>query len=282
MTTHGPGGKNRAMTPNPGIAVLPGAAGTDRLVGRRAWSSLPIAARVLVVLTAVVELASTVRLWDRLGSLGWVWIRPSAVPALLLVGVLRRRLVTGDRRWVPCCALAGGVIGYQALHPAVYGGAGGLAGFALAALQEEVVFRGVLPLVVWVVLERAGMRQSLARAVTLAATAGLFALQPNHIRQGMLWFFAFAVLFCLCVRRPDALLPAALAHLAFNLLSFGAISGATPLLVRAVGSFAVLGAFIATVMWVSGRRPALVRDTSVVGNAGAGGLSDWIPALAAA
>lgn len=242
--------------------------------------SRPAGARAVGILTGVavaLELASTVGLWTHLGVLGVVLVRPSTVPALLLLAVLGPRIAAGARRWVVSSAVAGAVIALEALRsPQAYGGTRGLAGLALGALQEEVVFRGALPVTAWVLLERAGVPAAVTRLVTLFSAAGLFALQPHHLRQGALPFFLFAVLFCLCIRGPEALVPAALAHLAFNLLSLGGQSGVTGPFTRVVGSCLVLGAFVATALadsGPSGRRARGAPDPEP------DGLAGWTPAL---
>ena len=229
------------------------------------WSPGGAACRLLVA-TSAVELWSILTGWSRLCSLGWVHVRPSTIPAAALLAWLAcRRLLAGSGRWIGFAT--GGlllVVLVGAAHSGIFGGPAGLAGFGVAALQEELVFRLAIPITVAGLVRRAGAGPRAAWLVGIASAAVLFSVLPNHLRQadglpGVLPFFLLSVFFGLAVRQPDAVLPSALAHLVFNMLSVSVLHGALTIEVRALATVVVLGLFTATAHEVEvarGRRQA--------------------------
>jgi hypothetical protein len=228
--------------------------------GKEDWGLSPLGWGFVFV-TAGVELGSIAGRWRPLAVLGWVHVRPSAVPVAFLLIVLGPRLFSGTGRWLPFYALTGVLAAVPAAgFLDLFGGGPGLAGFALSALQEEVVFRAALPLAVWWLLDRAGTGPRLSRAGAILVAASVFAILPNHLQQatpplGVFPFIAFAVLFSLLVRRPNALLPAALAHLAINVLSVPVLHGGVSPAARGLAVAVLLAAFALTVDIVN-RTPA--------------------------
>lgn len=218
-------------------------------MGRReGWGLSPLG-WALVHVTAGIELASIIGWLRPLGTLGIVHVPASVVPGLivlvLLPGIMARR-----RGWWPFLLGAGASAALLAWsYRELLGGVEGISGYALGALHEEVVYRAALPLIVWRFLERAGVDRGWARTAAILVPAGFFTMLPNHLRQavgsplGVLPFFCFAVFLGLLVRRPDALLPAALAHLTVNLLTVPVIYGFVSPLSRAVAVAVLLGGF---------------------------------------
>src|SRR5918996_4132005 len=106
-------------------------------MGRReGWGLSPVG-WVLVHVIAVVELGTIVGLWRPLGTLGMVHVPASVAPGLVLLGLFGARLVSG--RWLGFFLWAGAVAAVPAWsYRDLFGGLSGLAGFALAAIHEEV------------------------------------------------------------------------------------------------------------------------------------------------
>ncbi len=246
-------------------------------MGRReGWGLSPIG-WVLVHVIAVVELATMVGLWRPLGTLGMVRVSASVVPVLVLLAVFGSRLHSG--RWLPFLVWAAAIAAVPAwCYPDLFGGLGGLCGYVLAALHEEVVFRVALPLIVWRILRRADFSRGWSRAGAILVPAALFSVLPNHLRQadsvlGVLPFFTFAVLLGLLVRRPDVLPAAALTHLAVNLLTIPVLSGAVSPLARTVAVAVLLGTFAFCALFLSGE-----PDRGGI-PAGGTGVGSWDPTV---
>jgi membrane protease YdiL (CAAX protease family) len=215
---------------------------------REGWGLSP-AGWALVYAAAGIELATIVGLWRPLGTLGVVRLPASVVPGLLLLAVFGSRLFAETRCWVPFFLWAGAIaaVPVWGFHH-LFGGFGGVCGFVLAALHEEVVFRAAFPLIVWRLLHRAGADRGWSRAGAILIPAVLFAVLPNHLRQagsllGVVPFFTFAVLFGLLVRRPNVLPAAALAHLAVNLLTIPVAFGVVSPMARTLAVATLLGGF---------------------------------------
>ncbi|MGH9035729.1 MAG: hypothetical protein ACRD0O_08185, partial [Acidimicrobiia bacterium] len=121
---------------------------------REGWGHSPVG-WALVYAAAGIELATIVGSWRPLATVGIVHLPASVVPGFLLLALLGRRLFSV--RWLGFFVWAGAISSLPAwYYRDVFGGLGGLSGFALAALHEEVVFRAVFPLIVWRVLDRMG------------------------------------------------------------------------------------------------------------------------------
>jgi membrane protease YdiL (CAAX protease family) len=228
-------------------------------MGRReGWGLSPLG-WVLVHVIAAIELTTLVGLWRPLGTLGIVRVPASLVPGIVLLTLLGRRLFSV--RWVGYLVWAGAIAALPAwLYRDLLGGPSGLAGFALAAVHEEVVFRAAFPLVVWRLLNRVGTAPQWSRAGAILLPAALFAVLPNHLRQadtplGVLPFFTFAVFLGLLVRRPDVLPAAALAHLAVNLFTIPVLYGAASPTARMVAVAVLLGGFAFMALFVADTRP---------------------------
>jgi hypothetical protein len=254
-------------------------------MGRReGWGLSPVA-WVLVHVIAGIELTTLVGLWRPLGTLGMVRVPASVVPGLVLLAVFGRRLFTV--RWVGYFVWAGAIAALPAwYYRDLFGGPGGLTGFALAALHEEVVFRAAFPLIVWRILDRAGTGPAWTRAGAILVPAALFAVLPNHLRQadntalGVLPFFTFAVFLGLLVRRPEVLPAAALAHLAVNLFTIPVLYGGASPTARTVAvavlltGFAFVALFVAEEAEVAGHEPEPGREGIPASSAG---VPSWDP-----
>jgi hypothetical protein len=254
-------------------------------MGRReGWGLSPVG-WTLVHVIAAIELATLAGLWRPLGTLGMVRVPAAVVPGVVLLALFGRRLLS--LRWAGYLVWAGALAAVPAwLYRDLFGGAGGVAGFALAAIHEEVVFRAAFPLIVWRVLDRAGTGPALSRAGAVAVPAALFAVLPNHLRQadtalGVLPFFTFAVFLGLLVRRPDVLPAAALAHLAINLFTVPVLYGGASPTARLVAVAVILTGFAFMALYVAetpGHEPRLDREETPGGiPAGGAGVPSWDP-----
>ena len=256
-------------------------------MGRREGWGLSPPGWVLVHVIAGIELATLVGLWRPLGTLGIVRVPASVVPGVVLLALFGRRL--GNVRWVGYLVWAGAIAALPAwVYRDLFGGVGGVAGFAIAAVHEEVVFRAAFPLVVWRVLDRAGVGAGYSRAGAVLLPAALFAVLPNHLRQadtalGVLPFFTFAVFLGLLVRRPDVLPAAALAHLAVNLFTLPVLYGGASPTARLVAVAVLLGGFAFMALFVAGppeHEPGPQGEGTHPGiPAGHAGVPSWDPNL---
>ncbi|MGH8991801.1 MAG: CPBP family glutamic-type intramembrane protease [Acidimicrobiia bacterium] len=253
-------------------------------MGRReGWGLSPVG-WVLVHVIAVVELGTIVGWWRPLGTLGIVHVPASVVPGLVLLGLFGPRLVS--RRWLGFLLWAGAIAAVPAWYfRDLFDGPSGLAGFALAALHEEVVFRAAFPLIVWRFLDRAGTAPAWSRAGAILLPAVLFAVLPNHLRQadtalGVLPFFTFAVFLGMLVRRPDVLPAAALTHLTVNLLTIPVLYGMVNPLARSLAVGLLLMVFASVALFVAGRPEPEGEGEPVPGGgipADRGGVGSWDP-----
>jgi membrane protease YdiL (CAAX protease family) len=235
---------------------------------REGWGLSPVG-WAIVYATAAIELGSIARLWRPLGALGVVSVPASAIPGFLLLGLLGSRLFSRVRRWWPFLLWAGAIAAVPAwYYRNLFDGANGLFGYALAALQEEVVFRAAFPLIVWRLLDRAGADPGWSRAGAILFPAALFSILPYHLRQadsalGVLPFFTFAVFMGLLVRRPDVLPAAALAHMTVNLLTVPVTYGAVSPMARTLAVSVLLGGFVFIALFVAGEpEPAIAQVAS--------------------
>lgn len=253
--------------------------------GREDWGLSPVGWS-LVHVTAVIELASIIGWWPPLGTLGIVHVPASVMPGLAVLALLPG-LLAGGRKWWPFL-LGGGTAAvvlawsYQGL----FDGADGIFGYALAALHEEVVYRAVLPLIVWRLLRRAGADRARSGMAAIIVPACVFSVLPYHLSQaggsplGLLPFFCFAVFLGLLIRRPDALLPAALAHLTVNLLTIPVIHGFVSPVARAVAVAVLLGGFAFVALFGTGEpEPAqeAVREEGIPDSAAS--VGSWDPTI---
>ena len=249
-------------------------------MGRReGWGLSPVG-WVLVHVIAVVELGTIVGLWRPLGTLGMVYVPASVAPGFLLLGLFGARLISG--RWLGYILWAGAIAAVPAwYYRDLFGGPSGLAGFAIAALHEEVVYRAAFPLIVWRVLDRAGTAPAWCRAGAILLPAALFAVLPNHLRQadtvlGIVPFFTFAVFLGLLVRRPDVLPAAALAHLTVNLLTIPVLYGMVTPLVRSLAVGVLLSGFAFVALFVAGGTESESPEEDGIPADGAG-VGSWDP-----
>lgn len=228
-------------------------------MGRGEGWGLSPAGWALVYATAAIEMGTIAGVWRPLGALGVVHVPASVVPGFLLLVLLGSRLFSEVRHWWPFFLWAGIIAAVPAwYYRDLFGGLSGLSGFALAALQEEVVFRAAFPLIVWQLLDRAGADPGWSRAGAILVPAALFAILPNHLRQadsalGVLPFFTFAVFMGLLVRRPDVLPAAALAHLSVNLLTVPVTYGMVSPWARTLAVATLLGGFAVIAICLTGQ-----------------------------
>ena len=237
---------------------------------RLGWSSdRPLLATVAICAAALaVVLDASYFLLDlpfplRLGG---VPVSPSIVPVLVILAVSGGRLLGRPRStdsaktfWVlTLLVLAVVTLAIEGMGPSRS------AGFVLAALTEELVYRVAGPAVLAFGLARAGVPYRHALTIGYVVAGIAFVILPGHIAQ---WdetayvapFIAFTVLATLAVHRSGAVLEIGLLHSAINIVNLGRSTGAIDsngaLLVAALLGLLVIGYIPA-----GGRRPDVVID----------------------
>ncbi len=193
----------------------------------------PLGQRALIAGAATTVLTEIAHLFGWLPSItvGGYGLSPSLVPAALLIALLGRRLVgrAGDPYaevvfWAAAllALLAVGItfvrIGEASTVLAVLG----------ASVDEEVVYRLALPLVVTLALAGWGLRSDRARVGGFVVAGVCFALLPGHRAQmshlgDALPFLAFAALASVVVYRSGSVLAVIAIHAATDLCNLLAL-----------------------------------------------------------
>lgn len=235
----------------------------------------------LAAVTMAVEMGS--KLVGVTVEVGSFPLSVSAVPSLILLAALGVRASgrPGDReRLVPFwIAMAAGMALGWTLFSATGDGIDVVA-LLVAAINEEVVFRFAVPLVITSALMVIRFPGRPARIVGYVVGGTWWVLLPGHQAQtdglsSLLTYIAFAVISALVVARSRALIPMSVAHCVLNIITVAALRGdigpvgrgalSLCLLVLLVGTFAWPGDRIRGVSRRSGPEPEqdLITDTVI-------------------
>jgi membrane protease YdiL (CAAX protease family) len=234
---------------------------------------------VVAAFTVVFDVGTT-WLGFNFGHMGRVPVSPTLpieVLLALMVGLRRLGLDhTNVAAWreflaVSSVALCFGVWQYSA-H---IGGFREAIGLVLAALDEELVYRLAVMIVVGAACAKFAGRNwrnaedwgALPGIAAILASGLVFALLPGHVAQmtdtlHALPFVCLGIVLGYAVLRTGALLPAAVVHALLNLATIAAFTGEISTIMRmSLAATALLALVLATV--VAGRRLGILRLVSV-------------------
>lgn len=223
----------------------------------------------LSLLTAVVEVAALAGAMPGI-DIGRIRLSASVVPAAVLAVVCGGRLFGAARtRWAAIAfwSIAGAATFVTALAYLRTEHAADVVGLALAAFDEELVYRLAVPAVVAVLLRTVRVPSASARITGLVAGGAWFVLLPGHRGQmtspaAMLPFVAFAALSALLVYRSGSVLAVVAAHTTSNLLTILVWSQSVDQGARS----AVLGSVLVLLVFAYGatRRYVTTDDGAVI------------------
>lgn len=246
------------------------------------WTRWPLN-RVIVGVAAATVLFDVVTAWRGvdLGHLGFVPISPTLPLEAALVVLLGWRRLGLDRTnleaWheflgVATAAMLFGVIQYSR-H---IGGFGEAMGLVLAALDEEIVYRLAVLILVgaiaaklrgrnWRNAEDWGVGPGLAAIV---ASGLVFTVLPGHVAQisdalRALPFACLGMVLGYAMLRTGALLPAVVVHALLNLATIATFAGDMNPAVRSVLAAALLLSLVLGTI-VAGRRLGIFKQVPVV------------------
>jgi hypothetical protein len=241
------------------------------------WTRWPLN-RAIVAVAALTVVFDVVTAWRdvNLGYLGMVPISPTLPLEAALVVMLGWRRLGLDRTnlaaWheflgVGMAALLFGVIQYSR-H---IGGFAEAIGLVLAALDEEVVYRlAVLILVGATVAKLSGRNWRNAEdwgvgagLAAIVASGVIFTVLPGHVAQisdtlHALPFVALGMVLGYAMLRTGALLPAVVVHALLNLATIAVFKGEMPAALRSTLAAALLLALVLGTI-VAGRRLGIFR-----------------------
>jgi hypothetical protein len=196
---------------------------------------------VAALVAGLVEIGGLVEVIPRL-HLGRLVLSPSFLPALVVAGLLGRRIVGRARDvdaaamyWVT--ALAGVCLSMVLLDRE--GDLLDALAILVAALDEEIVFRFAVPALVAAVLVVLHVPSRPARVSGLVVGAAWFVLLPGHRVQwhtvaDVLPFIAFAALAAIVVYRSGSILATAATHAVMNMLTIISFGGDMTRLARSI------------------------------------------------
>jgi membrane protease YdiL (CAAX protease family) len=246
------------------------------------WTRWPLD-RVIVLVAGATVVFDVVTVWldVEVGHLGFVPISPTFPLELALVVLLGWRRLGLDRTnleaWheflgVGTAAMLFGVIQYSR-H---IGGVAEATGLVLAALDEEVVYRlAVLILVGALVAKLSGRNWRNAEdwgagpgLVAIVASGVVFTVLPGHLAQvsdalHALPFACLGMVLGYAMLRTGALLPAVVVHALLNLATIATFEGDMDPAVRSVLAAALLVSLVLGTI-VAGRRLGIFRQVTVV------------------
>jgi membrane protease YdiL (CAAX protease family) len=246
------------------------------------WTRWPLNGAIVAVAAATVafDVFTTWRGVD-LGQLGFVPISPTLPLEVVLVVMLGWRRLGLDRTnlvaWheflgVGTAAMLFGVIQYSR-H---IGGFAEATGLVLAALDEEIVYRlAILILVGAIVAKLSGRNWRNAEdwgagpgLAAIIASGLVFTILPGHIAQisdtiHALPFACLGMVLGYAMLRTGALLPAVVVHALLNLATIATFRGDMDPAVRSVLAAALLLSLVLGTI-VAGRRLGIFRQVPVV------------------
>ena len=246
------------------------------------WTRWPLSGAIVAVAAATVAF-DVVTAWRHvnLGDLGVVPISPTLPLEVVLVVMVGWRRLGLDRTnleaWheflaVATAALLFGVIQYST-H---IGGFAEAIGLVLAALDEEIVYRlAVLVLVGATVAKLSGRNWRNAEdwgvaagLAAIIASGVVFTVLPGHVAQisdtlHALPFVCLGMVLGYAMLRTGALLPAVVVHALLNLATIATFAGEMDPALRATLAAALLLALVLGTV-VAGRRLGILRRVPVV------------------
>ncbi len=246
------------------------------------WTRWPLN-RAIVAVAALTVVFDVVTAWQdvNLGYLGVVPISPTLPLEAALVVMLGWRRLGLDRTnlvaWheflgVGTAALLFGIIQYSR-H---IGGFAEAMGLVLAALDEEIVYRlAVLILVGATVAKLSGRNWRNAEdwgvgagLAAIVASGVIFTVLPGHVAQisdtlHALPFVALGMVLGYAMLRTGALLPAVVVHALLNLATIAVFKGEMPVALRSTLAAALLLSLVLGTI-VAGRRLGIFRLVPVV------------------
>jgi membrane protease YdiL (CAAX protease family) len=246
------------------------------------WTRWPLT-RAIVAVAALTVGFDVITTWRdvNLGQLGFVPISPTLPIEMVLVVMVGWRRLGLDRTnlaaWheflaVGTAALLFGVIQY-ARH---IGGLAEAMGLVLAALDEEIVYRLAILILVGAVVAKLSGRNwrntedwGVGPGLTAIVASGLvFTVLPGHLSQisdtvHALPFAALGMVLGYAMLRTGALLPAVVVHALLNVATIAAFEGEMSALLRSTLAAALLLSLVLGIV-VAGRRLGIFRLVQVV------------------
>lgn len=238
--------------------------------GRLGWHS-PESLRATIAICAAA-LAVVIEAWHFLWDfpfdphVGGVPVSPSIVPVVVILaasgGRLRGRARSSDSAkafWVlTIMVLAVMTFAIGDTSPTRS------AGFVLAALSEELVYRVAGPALVAFGLARAGVAYGRALTIAYLLSGAVFVALPGHVSQWnvpafILPFIAFTILATLAVHRSGAILEIGVLHSVVNIVNLARANGTIDT-GGGVMVAALLGLLVIAYIPAGGRHPDLVID----------------------
>lgn len=246
------------------------------------WTRWPLTGPIVAVAALTVSFdVVTAWLGFNLGTLGRVPVSPTPPIELVLVAMVGWRRLGLDRTnlaaWREFLVIGGAALLFGVWQYSVHlAGFGEAMGLVLAALDEELVYRlAVLILVGSTVARLSGRNWRNAEdwgvgpgLVAILASGLVFTVLPGHVAQmsdalHALPFACLGIVLGYAMLRTGALLPATVVHALLNLATIAAFSGEISSELRtSLAATALLALVLGTV--VAGRRLGLFRLVPIV------------------
>ena len=246
------------------------------------WTRWPLTTTIVAV-AALTVVFDVVTAWKgvNFGYLGVVPISPTLPIELVLVVLVGWRRLGLDRvnleAWHEFLAVATAALLFAVIQYSLHiGGFAEAMGLVLAALDEEIVYRlAVLILVGAVVAKLSGHNWRNAEdwgvgagLAAIVASGVIFTVLPGHVAQisdtlHALPFVCLGMVLGYAMLRTGALLPAVVVHALLNLATIAAFKGEIQPLLRSTLAAALLVALVLGTI-VAGRRLGIYRLMPVV------------------
>jgi membrane protease YdiL (CAAX protease family) len=246
------------------------------------WTRWPLTSAIVAVAALTVGFdVVTAWLGFNFGSLGAVPISPTLPIELVLVAMVGWRRLGLDRTnlaaWREFLLIAGAALLFGVWEYSIHiGGFAEALGLVLAALDEEIVYRlAVLILVGAVAAKLTGRNWRNAEdwgvgvgLVAILASGVVFTVLPGHVAQmsdtlHALPFVCLGMVLGYAMLRTGALLPAVVVHALLNLATIAAFDGEISVGLRtSLAATALVALVLGTV--VAGRRLGIFRLVPVV------------------
>jgi hypothetical protein len=245
------------------------------------WTRWPLTGKVVALAAFVIAFdVTTAWMGVDLGHLGGVAVSPTLPLELVLALMVGLRRLGLDRTnvaaWREFLAISGAALLFGVYQYSLHiGGFQEALGLVLAALDEELVYRLAVLIVVGAVcarLTRHNWRNAedwgtQAGIVAILASGVVFTLLPGHVSQmsdtlHALPFVCLGTVLAYSVLRTGALFAAAVVHALLNLATIAAFTGEiSPPLRTSLNATALVALVLGTV--VAGRRLGIFRPVPV-------------------